>query len=73
MPASQMSQLLDRPGFKRYFATVAAARATGTMFTVSGVLLVLERTHDLTLAGSWSPRPRCPRRSPARSSAAGST
>ena len=51
MAASQMSRLLHRPGFRRYFATVAAARATGTMFTVSGVLLVLERTHDLTLAG----------------------
>jgi hypothetical protein len=48
---SQTSQLLRRPGFARYFATVAAARATGTMFTVSGVLLILERTHDLALAG----------------------
>ena len=51
MAPSQISRLLERPGFRRYFATVAAARATGTMFTVSGVLLVLERTHDLTLAG----------------------
>jgi predicted MFS family arabinose efflux permease len=51
MAASQMSRLLHRPGFARYFATVAAARATGTMFNVSGVLLILERTHDLTLAG----------------------
>jgi predicted MFS family arabinose efflux permease len=51
MAASQMSHLLRKPGFKRYFGTVAAARATGTMFNVSGVLLVLERTHDLTLAG----------------------
>ena len=51
MASSQMSRLLRRPGFKRYYSTVAAARATGTMFTVSGVLLVLERTHDLTLAG----------------------
>jgi MFS family permease len=48
---SQVSQLLRRPGFARYFATVAGARATGTMFTVSGVLLILERTHDLALAG----------------------
>jgi MFS family permease len=30
---------------------VAASRATGTMFTVAGVLLILQRTHDLTLAG----------------------
>ncbi len=51
MASSQMSRLLRKQGFKRYFATVAAARATGTMFNVSGVLLVLERTHDLTLAG----------------------
>src|ERR1700677_1465484 len=51
MTRSQMFELLRRPGFARYFGTVAAARATGTMFNVSGVLLVLERTHDLTLAG----------------------
>ncbi len=51
MASSQMSRLVRKQGFKRYFATVAGARATGTMFTVSGVLLVLERTHDLTLAG----------------------
>jgi hypothetical protein len=51
MAWTQMSRLLRKRGFKRYFATVAAARATGTMFNVSGVLLVLERTHDLTLAG----------------------
>jgi len=51
MPRSQVFQLLRRPGFVRYFATVAGARATGTMFTVSGVLLILERTHDLALAG----------------------
>jgi predicted MFS family arabinose efflux permease len=48
---SQLSRLLRRPGFARYFATVAATRATGTMFTVAGVLLVLDRTHDLALAG----------------------
>jgi predicted MFS family arabinose efflux permease len=51
MERSQVFQLLRRPGFARYFATVAGARATGTMFTVSGVLLILERTHDLALAG----------------------
>ncbi len=51
MPAPDTLQLLRRPGFARYFVTVAAARATGTMFEVSGVLLVLERTHSLTLAG----------------------
>jgi predicted MFS family arabinose efflux permease len=51
MATSETSRLLARPGFVRYFATVAAARATGTMFTVAGVLLILERTHDLALAG----------------------
>jgi predicted MFS family arabinose efflux permease len=51
MERSEVVQLLRRPGFARYFATVAGAQATGTMFTVSGVLLILERTHDLTLAG----------------------
>jgi predicted MFS family arabinose efflux permease len=51
MANSQISRILRRPGFRRYFATVAASRATGAMFNVSGVLLVLERTHDLTLAG----------------------
>jgi MFS family permease len=51
MAASETSQLLHRPGFARYFATVAAARATGPMFTVAGVLLVLQRTHNLALAG----------------------
>ena len=51
MERSEVTQLLRRPGFVRYFATVAGAQATGTMFTVSGVLLILERTHDLALAG----------------------
>ena len=46
-----VADLLRRPGFTRYFATVAAVRATGTMFSVAGVLLILQRTHDLTLAG----------------------
>jgi MFS family permease len=51
MARSQVFELLRRPGFARYFGTVAAARATGTMFNVSGVLLILARTHDLALAG----------------------
>ncbi len=51
MASSPTTRLLRRPGFARYFATVAAARATGTMFNVAGVLLILERTHDLALAG----------------------
>src|SRR5258708_7201834 len=51
MASSETATLLGRPGFARYFATVAAARATGTMFNVAGVLLILQRTHDLALAG----------------------
>ncbi len=51
MASSETLQLLRRPGYARYFTVVAAARATGSMFGVSGVLLVLERTGDLTLAG----------------------
>ncbi|HXD54275.1 MAG TPA: MFS transporter [Solirubrobacteraceae bacterium] len=51
MASSETRRLLARPGFTRYFLTVAAARATGTMFNVAGVLLILERTHDLALAG----------------------
>jgi MFS family permease len=51
MASSETSRLLRTPGFVRYFATVASARATGTMFNVAGVLLVLQRTHDLALAG----------------------
>jgi len=48
---SDIVTLLRRPRFARYFTTVAAVRATGTMFNVAGVLLILQRTHDLTLAG----------------------
>jgi predicted MFS family arabinose efflux permease len=51
MASSDMAMLLRRPGFARYSATVAAVRASGTMFNVAGVLLVLQRTHDLALAG----------------------
>jgi MFS family permease len=51
MASSETATLLRRPGFARYFATVAAARATGTMFSVAGVLLIFQRTHDLALAG----------------------
>ncbi|HEV2981650.1 MAG TPA: MFS transporter [Solirubrobacteraceae bacterium] len=51
MRSSEMARLLRRPGFARYSATVAAVRATGTMFEVAAVLLVLERTHSLALAG----------------------
>lgn len=51
MPGSDYRLLLRRPGYLRFFAVVAAARTTGAMFSVAGVLLVLERTGSLTLAG----------------------
>jgi MFS family permease len=46
-----IARLLHRPGYLRYFAVVATARATGTMFNVAGVLLVLQRTGSVVLAG----------------------
>jgi predicted MFS family arabinose efflux permease len=51
MATSETVALLRRPGFTRYFAVVAVARATGSMFNVAGVLLIFGRTHDLALAG----------------------
>lgn len=51
MPRSDVTRLLRRPGYARFFLVVAAARATGTMFNVAGVLLVLQRTGSLVLAG----------------------
>ncbi len=51
MPVSDIRLLLRRPGYGKYFAVVASSRATGTMFNVAGVLLILERTGNLVLAG----------------------
>jgi hypothetical protein len=51
MPASDIRQLLRREGYARYLFVVIASRATGTMFNVAGVLLVLQRTGSLVLAG----------------------
>ena len=51
MPRSELSRLLHRPGYAKFFLVVAAARTTGTMFNVAGVLLVLQRTGSLALAG----------------------
>jgi MFS family permease len=51
MSSPDIARLLRRPGFARYSLTVAAVRATGTMFSVAGVLLILQQTHDLALAG----------------------
>jgi len=42
---------MRRPGYARFFFVVAASRASGTMFNVAGVLLVLQRTGSLVLAG----------------------
>lgn len=44
-------RLLRRPGYARYLAIITIARTAGTMFNVSGVLLLLERTGSLSLAG----------------------
>jgi MFS family permease len=51
VPRSDFGRLLRRPGYARFFLVVAASRATGTMFNVAGVLLVLQRTGSLVLAG----------------------
>jgi hypothetical protein len=51
VPGSDVARLLRRPGYARFFLVVAASRATGTMFNVAGVLLVLQRTGSLVLAG----------------------
>ena len=44
--------LLTRPRYPGFVLTVALARIAGTMFTTSGVLLVLARTHSAPLAGA---------------------
>lgn len=44
-------ELFERAGYVRYFGTVALARSAGTMFNVGAVLLVLQRTGSLSLAG----------------------
>ncbi len=46
--------LLRRRGYPTFTATVFFSRLAGTMFTVSGVLLVLERTGSVALAGITS-------------------
>jgi MFS family permease len=51
MPASDIRLLLRRPGYGRYLLAVVASRATGEMFSVAGVLLVLQRTGSIVLAG----------------------
>jgi MFS family permease len=46
--------LLRRRGYPSFTATVFFSRLTATMFNVSGVLLVLERTGSVALAGITS-------------------
>lgn len=48
---SQWAALLRRPGYRGFVLTVSLARVATAMFVVSGVVLVLARTHDPTLAG----------------------
>lgn len=48
---SRYAALLRRPRYPGFVLTVSLSRVSGTMFTVSGVLLVLERTGSAPLAG----------------------
>lgn len=50
--SSAYAALLRRPRYPGFVLTVSAARITGTMFNVAGVLLVLERTGSAPLAGA---------------------
>ncbi len=53
-PLASYRALLRRPGYASFAATVFLSRVTGAMFTVTGVLLVLERTGSAALAGLTS-------------------
>ncbi|MGI8571833.1 MAG: MFS transporter [Solirubrobacteraceae bacterium] len=53
-PMSNYRALLARRGYPSFAATVFFSRLTATMFNVSGVLLVLERTGSVALAGITS-------------------
>jgi MFS family permease len=53
-PLHSYRVLLGRPGYASFAATVFLSRITGAMFTVTGVLLVLERTGSAPLAGLTS-------------------
>ncbi|HEX5225625.1 MAG TPA: MFS transporter [Solirubrobacteraceae bacterium] len=52
MGGSETRRLLRRPAYARYLAIITISRAAGTMFNVSGVLLLLQRTGSLSLAGA---------------------
>lgn len=49
--AAAWTVLFRRAGYIRYFGAVALARTAGTMFNVAVVLLVVQRTGSLSLAG----------------------
>lgn len=51
MAPSETARLLRSPRYARYIAVVSASRAVSTMFNVAAVLLVLDRTGSLSLAG----------------------
>jgi predicted MFS family arabinose efflux permease len=53
-PFDDYRALLRRQGYASFAATVFVSRVTGAMFTVTGVLLVLERTGSAPLAGLTS-------------------
>ncbi len=50
-PGSQYGRLLRLPRYPGFILTVALARTGGAMFTVAGVLLVLDRTGSASIAG----------------------
>ena len=52
MELAHLSRLLRRPGYPGFVVTVSLSRIAATMFTVSGVLLVLARTGSAPLAGA---------------------
>ena len=49
--SGELRALLRRPRYPGFVFTVTLSRLTATMFTISGVLLVLSRTGSVTLAG----------------------
>lgn len=50
-PAASWRGLFGRAGYLRYFGAVLLSRTAGTMFNVGVVLLVVQRTGSLSLAG----------------------
>jgi MFS family permease len=49
--AGDFARLRRRPGYRGFVLTISLARVSGAMFNVSGVLLVLDRTHSATITG----------------------